>query len=391
MRTPIIRRGPSLVVFTILLAAAGGVKAAEGYTYSLFDGKTLRGWTVENDCTAKVKDGMILLESGNGWLRSDHTYADFQLHVEWKALQKQNYDAGIYLRTAVGGSPFPRQSYQANLLQGKEGNIGNLPGAVSTGLVKPAGQWNAFDITVFSSYVAMKINGKPAYKVYGVTRKSGYIGLQVEVPKGGQFLIRNIRVTELGHESLWGGKDLSGFEGAGGPAEQCWAVQDGAIVGLPKKGPWLRTQQEFADFNLRLEYRVDPGANSGIYVRVPADGKHHRKDESEPPAGFEVQILDDSAKKHAKLKPYQFCGSVYDIAGATKHVGRPPGQWNTLELNCDGHHVTSTHNGVVIVDATPEEFPLLKLRKLKGYLGFQNHGGGVAYRNIRIGPPLPKP
>jgi hypothetical protein len=137
-----------------------------------------------------------------------------------------------------------------------------------------------------------------------------------------------------------------------------------------------------------MEYRIEPGGNSGVYIRVPEDGNHHRDEQSEPPAGFEVQILDDSAAKYRKLKPYQFCGSVYDIAGASKHVGKPPGNWNTLEINCEGQNVTTVHNGVVIVRVTPDEFPLIKLRKLQGFLGLQNHGGGVSFRRIRIGHPV---
>jgi len=376
--------GLCAILFPAIVAGA-----AEELTQSLFDGKTLNGWTAENGCKASVKDGLILLESGNGWLRTDHTYADFKLHLEWKALQEQKYDAGIFLRTPAGGSPFPKNGYQANLLQGKEGNIGNIPGAASTGVANPFGQWNAFDITVIGEVVQMKINGKPAYKAAGIANKTGYIGIQIEVPLGGQFLLKNIHVTELGHRSLFNGKDLSGFEGAGQPAENCWAVEDGLLVGLKTKGPWLRTKEEYEDFNLRLEYRVDAGANSGIYVRVPANGNHHRDNDTLPPAGFEVQILDDFAEKYSKLKPYQYCGSVYDIAGAKKHVGRSAGEWNTLELNCDGCHITSTHNGVVIVEVTADEFPLIMLRKKKGFLGLQNHGGGVAFRNIRVGPALP--
>lgn len=370
----------------ICLVPASLAAEEKGVTRSLFDGKTLDGWTIENDCKVSVKDGSILLEAGNGWLRSNHTYADFKLHLECKALKMKKYDAGIYIRTLRGGKPFPRKSYQANLLEGKVGNIGNLKGASSKGLAKPAGQWNTFDITVVGETVEMVINGKQAYKVGGIKNPTGYIGLQCEVPLGGQFLVRNIRVTELGFSSLFNGSDLSHWEGAGKPAETCWAVEGGHLVGLRKKGPWLRSKQQYADFNLRMEYLVGPGANSGVYIRVPKNGNHHRDDASKPPAGVEVQILDDNAKKYRNLKPYQFCGSVYDIAGATRHVCKPPSEWNTLELNCDGHNITSIHNGVVIVSVTPEEFPKIKLRKLKGYLGLQNHGGNVKFRDIRIGP-----
>ncbi|MCH7987625.1 MAG: DUF1080 domain-containing protein [Planctomycetes bacterium] len=381
-----------VIVWGLVIGGFAGimqtVQAEEGFTYSLFDGKSLAGWTVENDCEATVDNGMILLKSGNGWLRSDHIYADFKLHLEWKTLKQNGYDAGIYLRTLPGGKPFPKQGYQVNLLQGKEGNISRLPGASSTGLVKPAGEWNVFDITVVGETVSTVINGKTAYKVGGLKIPAGHVGIQIEVPLGGQFTIRNVKVTELRHNSLFTGRDFSNWEGAGEPAQKCWSVSDGVLTGLNKKGPWLRSSKQYGDFNLRMEYRVEPGANSGVYIRVPQDGNHHRDDQSEPAAGFEVQILDDSAAKYRKLKPYQFCGSVYDIAGASEHVGKPPGNWNTLEINCEGQNVTTVHNGVVIVRVTPQEFPLIKLRRLQGFLGLQNHGGGVSFRRIRIGPPV---
>ena len=155
------------LVLVLVVTAGGSACAADDYLYRLFDGETLAGWTVENGCRVRVEDAAILLESGNGWLRSDQTYADFKLHVEWKALKSENYDAGSYLRAGAAGTPFPRRGYQVNLLQGQEGYITTLPGAESSGLVKPAGHWNTFDITVLGETVAMVINGKPAYKVGG--------------------------------------------------------------------------------------------------------------------------------------------------------------------------------------------------------------------------------
>ena len=159
---------------------------------------------------------------------------------------------------------------------------------------------------------------------------------------------------------------------------------------IGKKGPWLRSKEEFDDFNLRFEYQVSPGGNSGVFVRVPEDGKHHRDNDRQPPAGFEVQILDDLAPKHAKLKDYQFCGSVYGICGASPRVSKPPGNWNTLEINCKGQHITTRHNGVEIVNVTPEKYPLIKLRQLKGFLGLQNYSTVVKFRHLRIGPAIGK-
>lgn len=380
-----------ITLMMILQYVESPLAAAEEFSYPLFDGKSLAGWTVENGCQASVADGVLKLEAGDGWLRSHYILSGFDLHVEWNALKQEQYDAGIYLRAGSEGSPFPKRGYQINLKQGQEGNIPRLQGATSTGLVLPAGQWNVFDISVRGETVALTINGKPAYRVGGLKTEPGYVGIQVEVPLGGQFELRNIRIAEPGMRSLFNGHNVEGWEAVGGAADDCWTVADGVLTCLQKKGPWLRTQDQFGDFKLRFDYRVEPGANSGIYVRVPADGNHHRDNTSLPPAGFEVQLLDDFAEKHSHLHDYQHSGSVYDLAGPTRQVLRRAGEWNTMEIDCRGQRVAIVHNGVPVVDIDEHRYPLLALRQTSGFLGLQNHGGGVSFRNIRIGQSTAQP
>ena len=60
------------------------------------------------------------------------------------------------------------------------------------------------------------------------------------------------------------------------------------------KGTWLRSREQYGDFNFRFEYRLKPGGNSGIYLRVPADGAHREG------GGVEVQLLDDAAKRYKR-------------------------------------------------------------------------------------------
>ena len=385
----------NLLALSIAFSSAGLAFAQVGedeiaFQSSLFDCKTLNGWTIENDCEAEVKDGVLLLKSGDGWLRSDLTYTDFVLSLEWKALKAEKYDAGIYIRTRPSGKPFPKKGHQINLLQDREGDLVGNKEAKSDGLIKK-GEWNSIEIFAKGKLLSVTMNGKHAYTLNEALKYgSGHVGFQIEVPLGGQFLIRNITLNELTHASLFDGKTLAGWDGAGKPKETCWEVDDGNIVCTGEKdGPWLRTAKEYGDFNLRFDYQVSPGGNSGIYVRVPKNGNHHRDDKTKPEAGFEIQVLDDKAKKYAKLKPYQYCGSLYDICGASRHVGRKSGEWNTLEINCQGQRITTTHNGVTIVDVTPESHPLISLRKTYGFLGLQNHSTVVKFRNLRIGPAMP--
>lgn len=193
--------------------------------------------------------------------------------------------------------------------------------------------------------------------------------------------------TEPGYVSLFNGKDLSGWEGAGSDASACWKVEDGLLVCTGQKGPWLRSLEQYGDFNLRFEYKLKSGGNSGVYVRVPKDGDHRGRDlNGGKPSGVEIQLLDDADARYAKLKDYQYSGSVYAIAPAKQRVSLPAGQWNTMEINCVGSRYRIIHNGTVIVDADDAEFPELKNRELKGYLGLQNHSEHVWFRSIRIGP-----
>lgn len=375
---------PIVRLLLLLVVAAGASCRAEppAAEFALFNGRDLTGWTV-TECETEVKDGVLLLKKGEGWVRTDHQYADFVLSWECRNLQASQYDSGVHFRAELpaAGAHWPKK-YQVNLKEGQEGNLTSNKAASSTGLYKP-GEWNAFTLTVVGQTAELTINGRPAWKTDGITPAAGYIGLQSETTLGGQFEFRNLKIKELGKKLVFNGRDFEGWEGAGQPASKCWKVEDGLLVCTGAKGPWLRSLEEYGDFNLRLEYVLHAGGNSGVFVRVPQDGNHHGK-----ASGLEIQLLDDAAPRYAKLKPYQYSASVYDIVGAEPRVSRPAGAWNTIEINCRGDRYRITHNGVVVVDADEARHPLLKERRRGGFIGLQNHSEHVAFRNIRIGPAM---
>lgn len=383
-----------LAAATILFALETLAVASDdpaGYRRVVFDGKTLDGWVLENGAEAEVVDGNLLLKAGLGWIRADHPVIDFELHFSWKALQKSAYDAGIFFRANnVAGKPFPK-GYQSNLLEGREGEIIGIPGTKTSGLVKP-GDWNEFHLLVVGERARLMINGKEAYDVQGLKSELGFVGFQIEVPMGGQFLIKNLELTEFGFRPLFDGKTFAGWEsGEAQPLENCWKVEQGLLVCTGEKGPWLRTKEEYDDFNLRFDYQVSPGGNSGVYVRVPKDGNHHRENDQQPAAGFEVQVLDDAHESYKTLKDFQYSASIYDFTGANPRNCKPAGQWNTLEINCRGGHVTTVHNGAMVTNITEETAPGFALRLKKGFLGLQNHSTRVAFKNVRLGPSIEFP
>ena len=364
----------------LLLISLARAEEPSGFRRSLFNGTDLAGWHVTG-CETAIEDGKLIIVEGNGFLRTDHQYADFMLEWDWRARKSEAWDSGIYIRCQLPeeGRPWP-QRYQINLKQGDEGNLIGFANGRSQGLIK-AGEWNHFQLAVVGRTAEMKINDQPAWKADGIEQLDGYIGIQVEVPLGGQHEFKNLFVTELHHRALFNGTDLAGWEGGGQDAGLCWKVADATLVCTGEKGPWLRSQEEFQDFNLRLDYKLKAGGNSGVYVRVAENGAHR-----DPGEGVEIQILDDAAERYANLHDYQYAGSVYAIAAAQKHVGHEPGAWNTLEIDCSGPHYRVTHNGIIVVDANVAEYPALAERRLAGYLGLQNHSEEVWFRNLRIGP-----
>jgi len=177
--------------------ASDAKPARPGQRVALFDGKNLDAWDVLK-CEAVVDQGDILLKGGNGMVQTKKKYRDYIFEYEWKALKDDKWDSGVYFRydSIPDGKPWPPR-YQANLLKGDEGNVGGLKGATSKGLCKD-GEWNSFKLTVRGTTAEMEINGKPAWKATGLEGPElSFIGIQAEVPGGGQFRFRNIFITEL--------------------------------------------------------------------------------------------------------------------------------------------------------------------------------------------------
>lgn len=371
-----------LTALWFLPLASHADEASPGFTSRIFDGQSLTGWHVTG-CEAGVENGLLVIKDGNGLVRADHRYRDFVLELSFKPRRAEKYDSGIYFRCELPpeGKPWPDQ-YQINLKQGDEGNLIGFEDARSQGLIKP-GEWNKLQLRVSGDSAEMKINGQAAWKTSGITPREGYIAIQVEVPGGGQFEFKDISITELGYKSLFNGQDLTGWQGAGQDAAACWSVSDGLLVCDGKKGPWLRSTEQYGDFNVRFAYKLKQGGNSGMFIRVPEAGTHHGEN-----AGIEVQLLDDAAERYAHLKPYQYSGSLYAIVPADPRVARPAGEWNTMEIDCRGTQYRVIHNGVTVIQADATTTPELAQRITKGFLGLQNHSEAVWFRDLRIGPSM---
>lgn len=180
---------------TASVPAGGADEADKGEFETIFNGKDLTGWVVTG-CVTDVEDGALVIKDGNGFVRYDKELTDFVLEIEWKPLRDKEYDSGIYFRAPMPtDQPWPDR-YQINLKQGDEGNLIGSKTARSEGLAKP-GEWNKFVLRVEGKTASLEINGKPAWTTDEIEPAKGYIGIQVEVPGGGQYQFRNIRLKTL--------------------------------------------------------------------------------------------------------------------------------------------------------------------------------------------------
>jgi hypothetical protein len=182
-------------------------------------------------------------------------------------------------------------------------------------------------------------------------------------------------------KTLFNGKDLSGWKAVDGPMSS-WKVEDGMLYCSGGGGGWLSTEKEYANFEIELEFRVPPGGNSGVFLRAPHQGNPAF-------AGMEIQVLDDLAPEYAKLQPFQYCGSLYGVSAPKTRASKKPGEWQKMQITCTGRKVRVRLNDTLIVEANLDEHKDKEaehpgILRSSGYVGLQNHGTRLDYKNIRL-------
>jgi hypothetical protein len=202
---------------------------------------------------------------------------------------------------------------------------------------------------------------------------------------------------------LFDGTSLEAFEYAPGS----WDTEkDGSVVcrmekTKDKKGNerikgmgYLWTKDEFSDFELSVEYKLSPGANSGIFYRSDKNNPVNR--------GLEIQLMDNEGfqKKANKVLPARkLNASFYDGVAPKGDYSKPIGQWNHSNLICKGPMISFRLNGKLAFEINLDDWKVagknpdgsenkfktaLKDLPRKGRIGFQNHGQVVWFRNVTI-------
>jgi hypothetical protein len=173
---------------------------------------------------------------------------------------------------------------------------------------------------------------------------------------------------------LVGWQQIDGNDGA-------WRFEDGVLY-TEGGGGWLSTVCQYDDFVLALEFCLPPGGNSGVFVRAPHEGNPAYQ-------GMEIQILDDDADEWRGLRPEQYAGSIYDVQAPSERAGKGADEWQRMVIECRGPRVRVALNGRKVIDTRVDYYPYKYnthpgLTRQSGYIGLQNHGSKIEFRNIRI-------
>jgi hypothetical protein len=168
-----------------------------------------------------------------------------------------------------------------------------------------------------------------------------------------------------------------------------WRAVDGALTRVAAATD-IVTIDQFADFELKIDWNIGPNGNTGVFYRVTED------DDVMWHTAPEYQIIDNAYNKEP-LKPVQLAGANYDLDPPTRDATKPIGSWNETRIVVRGPHVEHWLNGVKVVEYelwSPDWERRVQQSKFKdfsryararrGHIGIQDHGDRVAFRNIKI-------
>lgn len=431
---------------------------------SLTPDPSLSGWRMTGGAASyRIENGELVgrsaLRTPNSWLVSDAIYGDFILEFEAKTDPRLN--SGVMVR---GQS---RPDYRNGVVHGYQLEIDPSRRAWSGGIYdeqrrqwlytlgrnEPArrafrsGEWNLYRVEAIGSRIRTFVNGVPAADLIDDTDARGFIAFQVHsVPddpamQGLEARFRNVRIItnrpaayaspesgaieqqsylinrltaaerRSGWTLLWDGKTTRGWRGAKLKTfpPKGWSIKDGVLTVEKSAGYESRnggdiiTTREYSDFELSVDFRLTPGANSGIKYFVDPN---LLKGEGSA-IGLEYQLLDDERHPDAKMgrNGNRTLASLYDLITAKNlsdpdSAGKrfnPPGEWNRATLIVRGKKVQHWLNGFLVVEyerGSPEFRALVAQSKYKDWPRFgewergpillQDHGDKVDFRSIKL-------
>lgn len=381
--------------------------APPGDAVVLFDGDGKSSWRHEDgtDLGWPIEQGELVVELGTGDAFSRETFEDFTLHLEFMYPQTDpaspsDGNSGIYIF----------DTYEVQILNSygqptRDNGCGALYRfrAPNVNVAYRPGQWQRYDIEFVAprwdedgrklapARITVRHNGVLVHKDIRLTRPTG--AGSPERPGGGPIVLqdhgnrvrfRNIWIVPHpswegrnapGFEALFDGETLDGWRRVGG--EAAYSVHDGMIVGETRPNQpntFLCTEQEYADFVLELEFKIDRQLNSGIQIRSWSDSG---EDDSRV-RGYQVEIDPSDRAWSAGIYEEGRRGWLHPLDN-NDYAQRAldPDIWNRLRIVARGNVIRTYLNDVpaaVLLDSAVRS----------GFIGLQVHGVGDRSEPLRI-------
>ena len=447
-----------LLPFILFLMISLLAQAQKNGWQNLFNGKDLSGWKpLGGKATYSVEGGIIVgrtvANSRNTFLVTEKDYGDFILEAD-VYVEDEEGNSGLQTRShfdaaAFNGEgkvfgrqcevdPSPRRWTGGIYDEGRREWLYPMQlNAAAQNLYKK-GEYNHFRIECIGNEMKTWVNGVAAAYVVDTLDTKGFIGLQVHAinsPEhaGKKVCFKNIRIqtTDLkpaefganiyvanflpnhltayekkeGWRLLFDGNSNKGWRSAKGNSfpEKGWVINMGFLSVEEAQGKEatnggdIVTEEQFAAFDLSFEFKLTPGANSGVkyFVTLAEDSKGSA-------IGLEYQVLDDTLHPDAKLgrDGNRTLASLYDLIKAQKQKRflRPIGQWNVGRIIVyPNDKVEHYLNGVKVLEyirGSKEYKDLVAISKyvvwknfgegVRGHILLQDHGNEVSYRSIKI-------
>ena len=446
----------SAILLLVSVASVSPAFARPPATWqNLFDGKTLTGWQQRGGTADfRVENGAIVgtsvANSGNSFLVTKKEYGDFELELD-VLLADTTSNSGVQTRSHFDSPAQPGVVY------GRQVELDPTARRWSGGIYDEArrqwlypldlhpqaktafrnGQYNHVRVECLGREMKTWLNGVPVAYVVDAVDPRGFIGLQVHsvadaAKAGKKVYFKNIRLREIsqpsdfpadvyvanfvpnylapyerqhGWQLLFDGKTSQGWRSARGGAfpSEGWKTDDGTMTIQASEGKEaanvgdIVTDAEYSAFDLSFEFKLTPGANSGVKYFVTLDEKT-----SGSAIGLEYQVLDDALHPDAKLgrDGDRTLASLYDLKTAHKppRFVHPIGEWNVGRVVVyPNNHVEHYLNGVKVLEyerGSPAFRALVAESKYHvwpnfgeapaGHLLLQDHGNRVSFRSIKL-------
>ncbi len=389
------------LLFTLAATAGAGApkpntltpkEIADGWVL-LWDGETTFGWRSPNNSKWTIADGMLAPQADKpGLLVTTSPFRDYELVVEFRRLP---HGSGVVLSVgcdADGRADADEAARTQQLLDvggwvWTRAELEIRGGYIESTIFRPVG----------SLFLSSELSARGLTINKDRRDRSGYIALS-----GNGVVFRNIKLKPTHTESLFNGKDLTGWKEYPGKKSKFGVTKEGTIH--LESGPGdLQTEGQWADFVLQLNC-ISNGdhCNSGVFFRcIPGEFENgyecqiRNQFTAEPKQEYTLEEYDSKTHELKGTKKEKFTavdygtGGVYRRAPARKELSKDR-EWFGMTIVASGRHIATWVNGVQAVDWTDErpsaDNPRKGCRLEKGAISLQGHEAtdDLEFRDIRI-------